>query len=206
MNQNLLPLVAKLAGESNQVLLVVGENLASSAAHIYLIERVNGRCSPVCGPIDAIAGRKGFALTGEKREGDGRTPTGVYPLEFAFGYAPEISTKMVYRQATEEDVWVDDVDSPDYNRWAKRGETTAASFEQMRRKDDLYKRGIVIGYNTNPVVRDHGSAIFLHVWKSAVEPTEGCIAMSEEDLVAIISWLDPSQKPIAVIGTRQTLK
>jgi L,D-peptidoglycan transpeptidase YkuD (ErfK/YbiS/YcfS/YnhG family) len=191
---------------SDQVLFVMGEDLASTAARTYLIERVRGRWKPVYGPIDTIAGRSGFVLPEEKKEGDGRTPIGVYPLEFAFGYAPEIPTKMAYRQATDEDVWVDDIDSSDYNKWVTRGERAATSFERMRRQDDLYMYGVVVGYNRSPVVAGRGSAIFFHIWKGPTEATAGCIAMSEEDLIAILSRLDPSQKPVAVIGTVQTLK
>jgi L,D-peptidoglycan transpeptidase YkuD (ErfK/YbiS/YcfS/YnhG family) len=191
---------------SDQVLLVVGEGFASASARVYLIERVDGRWKPLYGPIEAIAGRSGFALPEEKKEGDGRTPIGVYPLEFAFGYAPNIPTKMAYRQATDEDIWVDDIDSPDYNKWVKKGTTKATSFELMRRQDDLYMYGIVIGYNRNPVLTGRGSAIFFHVWKGPTEPTAGCIAMFEEGLTAILGRLDPSQKPVAVIGTLQTLK
>ncbi len=189
---------------SDQVLLVIGETLTSPAARICLIERAKGRWKPVYGPIEAIAGRNGFALPEEKKEGDGRTPIGPYPLEFAFGYAPEASTNMPYRQALDGDVWVDDTNSPDYNRWVRRGETSAASFEQMRRKDNLYRYGIVLGFNRNPVVKGHGSAIFFHIWKGMGEPTAGCIAMAEEDLVAILGRLDCSQKPVAVIGTAHT--
>jgi L,D-peptidoglycan transpeptidase YkuD (ErfK/YbiS/YcfS/YnhG family) len=189
---------------SDQVLLVIGETLTSPPARIYLIERTKGRWKPVDGPIEAIAGRSGFALPGEKEEGDGQTPIGFYPLELAFGYAPEISTKMGYRQALDDDLWVDDTNSPEYNRWVKRGETRAASFEQMRRKDNLYKYGIVIGYNRNPVVKGRGSAIFFHVWKGKGEPTAGCIAMAEESLLRILGWLDPSASPLVAIGNAQS--
>jgi L,D-peptidoglycan transpeptidase YkuD (ErfK/YbiS/YcfS/YnhG family) len=189
---------------SDQVLLVIGETLTSPPARIYLIEKIKGRWKPVDGPIEATAGRDGFALPGEKKEGDGQTPIGFYPLELAFGYAREISTKMAYRQALDDDVWVDDTNSPDYNRWVRRGETSAASFEQMRRKDNLYKYGIVIGYNKNPVVKGRGSAIFFHVWKGREEPTAGCIAMPEESLLRILGWLDPSANPLVVIGNAQS--
>jgi L,D-peptidoglycan transpeptidase YkuD (ErfK/YbiS/YcfS/YnhG family) len=191
---------------SDQVLLVIGDDLTSVAARVYFVEKVKGRWKSVYGPIDATAGRSGFVLPGEKKEGDGRTPIGLYPLEFAFGYAPKIPTKMAYRQATVEDVWVDDPDSRDYNKWVTRGDRAATSFERMRRQDDLYMYGIVVGYNRSPVVSGLGSAIFFHIWKGPTEPTAGCIAMSEEDLTAILSRLDPSQKPVVVIEVAQTLK
>jgi L,D-peptidoglycan transpeptidase YkuD (ErfK/YbiS/YcfS/YnhG family) len=72
----------------------------------------------------------------------------------------------------------------------------------MRREDDLYKYGIVVEYNTNPVIKGYGSAIFFHLWKGGGKPTEGCIALSEENLIRIIRWLDPAAKPLVVMGTK----
>jgi L,D-peptidoglycan transpeptidase YkuD (ErfK/YbiS/YcfS/YnhG family) len=198
--------VEKNAGESNQILFVVSGAPQLFSAKIYPFERHNGRWDLMLNPIDASIGRNGFALPDKKREGDGRTPSGVYPLKFAFGYYPEMHTKMNYFQITEDDVWVDDVDSVDYNRWVKKGQTKAASFEDMRRKDNMYKYGIVIGYNTNPVVRGLGSAIFFHIWRGKGKPTAGCVAMSEEDIVTILDWLDPYQKPLVMMGTVKILK
>lgn len=164
----------------------------------------NGWTSAFPSPINAVIGRNGFAEPGGKREGDGKTPSGVYALEFAFGYTPEANTRMPYRKATEADVWVDDPESPDYNRWVS-GKTGASSFEQMRRSDGLYKYGIVIGYNTRPVVRGLGSAIFLHLWKGTGAPTSGCVAMAEKDLLRILAWLDPKKKPLIAMGEQKTI-
>ena len=123
----------------------------------------NRNGSQVFPPIEAIIGSKGFAEPGAKREGDGKTPTGIFPLEFVFGYDETVNTQMPYRQATETDIWVDDAQSDDYNKWVRKTETRAASFEEMKRKDDLYKYGIVVGYNTQPIIKGNGSAIFLHI-------------------------------------------
>jgi L,D-peptidoglycan transpeptidase YkuD (ErfK/YbiS/YcfS/YnhG family) len=199
-------LVEKKAGESNQVLLVVGGNPGSLSVKIYPFERHNGQWNLMFSPIDASIGRNGFASPDKKREGDGKTPSGVYLLEFAFGYSTGINTKMSYFQATEDDVWVDDIDSVDYNKLVKRGQTKASSFEDMKRNDNMYKYGIVIGYNTNPVARGLGSAIFFHVWRGKGESTAGCVAMSEKDIVDVLEWLDQSQKPLVIMGTVKTLK
>jgi L,D-peptidoglycan transpeptidase YkuD (ErfK/YbiS/YcfS/YnhG family) len=196
----------KKAGESDQVILVLGSVSELSSATIYTFEKHNNRWEVMLKPVDASIGRNGFALPDLKREGDGRTPSGVYALKYTFGYLPAIDTKMHYFQTTEDDVWVDDADSIDYNQWLKRGHTKAASFEDMRRKDIMYKYVIVIAYNTNPVIRGIGSAIFFHVWKKKGKPTAGCIAMSEENIISILNWLDPSRKPLVIIGTEDTLK
>ena len=127
------------------------------------------------------------------------TPRGVFALGPVFGYASSAVTKMPYRQATEQDAWIDDTASPRYNQWV-RGIPATESHEKMRRTDDLYKLGIVIGYNTAPIVPGFGSAIFMHIWKGPGKPTAGCIAMSAPDIEKIIAWLDPAKKPQIIIG------
>jgi L,D-peptidoglycan transpeptidase YkuD (ErfK/YbiS/YcfS/YnhG family) len=154
----------------------------------------------VKGPFRAVAGRNGFVRPGEKREADGRTPSGVFPLEAAFGYARGLSTSMPYLEIGDENVWVDDPASPDYNQWKTKGETKALSFEEMHRADGLYEVGIVVGYNRNPVVAGLGSAIFFHIWAGEGKSTSGCIGMSREDLLTVLAWLDPLKNPVAVLG------
>jgi L,D-peptidoglycan transpeptidase YkuD (ErfK/YbiS/YcfS/YnhG family) len=191
-------------GDSSQVLVVrnTAPDLSGSASvQIFALEKRNGRWEDIFAPMDGVIGRNGFAPPGEKREGDGRTPSGIFPLGTVFGYKPSFPTKMSYRQAGKDDLWVDDVNADDYNRWVTRETTKASSFEKMRRDDDLYKLGIVVEYNTNPVVKGQGSAIFFHLWSGKGMPTAGCIALSEDDLGRLVQWLDPMAKPLVVMGT-----
>jgi zinc D-Ala-D-Ala dipeptidase len=149
--------------------------------------------------IDTTLGRNGLAPPGEKREGDSRTPSGIYALGDAFGYKTVIDTKIHYRQVNEDDYWVDDPNSVHYNTWVQ-GIPQAASFEHMKRQDHLYKIGIVIEYNTNPVVPGQGSAIFLHIWRKPGASTTGCVALSEEQMVQLLQWLDPLKQPVIILG------
>lgn len=193
-------LPASIASGSDQLLVVVPEESGSYLAYLYALERAAGGWTVVAGPLDATLGGNGFARPGGKREGDGHTPAGLFPLEFAFGYAPAMDTRMPYRQATSDDLWVDDAGSPDYNHWVRRGATRAKSFEEMRLPDHRYRHGIVIGYNRNPVTPGLGSAIFIHVWREKDSSTTGCVAMSEPDLVRVLAWLDPARKPAILMG------
>lgn len=200
--------ISSLAGTvitGNQLLVAVAETRETSSVKLYTLERRPGGWELCTGPLPGVIGRNGFAPFGKKREGDMRSPTGFFPLEFAFGYAPAIDSQMLYRQATVNDLWVDEVLSPDYNTWVKRGQSSATSFEVMKRKDILYRHGIVIGYNRNPIVKGNGSAIFVHVWLGDGSTTAGCVAFDEKELVKILSWLDPAQKPHILMGTRQEL-
>jgi L,D-peptidoglycan transpeptidase YkuD (ErfK/YbiS/YcfS/YnhG family) len=164
------------------------------------MEKRNDNWQMAFGPLNAVIGKNGFAPVGEKREGDGKTPSGIYPLKTTFGYDANIRTKMPYRQALVYDIWVDDPQADDYNRWTKIQETKAASYEMMKREDDQYKYGVVIEYNTDPVIKGNGSAIFLHIWKGEALPTAGCVAVSEENIIKIIEWLDPQASPVIIMG------
>jgi len=189
-----------VAPSSEQLLVVVPEKSGSSLAYLYALERGTGGWTAMAGPLDATLGDNGFAKPGRKREGDGHTPSGMFPLEFAFGYASTIVTRMPYRQATIDDLWVDDAGSPEYNQWVRRGRTGAKSFEELRLPDHRYRHGLVIGYNRNPATPGLGSAIFIHVWRETGASTTGCVAMAEADLVTLLAWLDPAKKPAILMG------
>jgi L,D-peptidoglycan transpeptidase YkuD (ErfK/YbiS/YcfS/YnhG family) len=184
---------------SSQLIVVRNDGPLPHISTLHALEKKDGTWTPVFGPVRVMAGPNGFAEVDGKREGDGRTPVGIYPLGLVFGYPSSVVSAMPYRRMTLQDIWVDDPDSPDYNHLKKRVETTARSFENMVLPDDRYKYGIVIEYNTKPVIPGRGSAIFLHIWKNDTTPTAGCVAMSEENILKLINWLDPAKKPLIVI-------
>ena len=137
-------------------------------------------------------------LRAVKKEGDGKTPSGIYPLGPAFGYAFMVNTGLDYLQATDIDFWVDDVQSIQYNQWV-HGKPNANSFERMKRHDNLYQYGIVIGYNTHPVIPGNGSAIFMHVWRRYDSPTSGCVAVNQRYLRKILHWLNQHYQPVIIL-------
>jgi len=148
--------------------------------------------------VSAVIGRNGLAAVGEKKEGDVKTPSGRYLLGPAFGYEPAIVTGLQYRQAGNLDFWVDDVHSLQYNQWVNKT-PVAGSFEKMRRRDNLYQYGIVIGYNTDPIIPGNGSAIFMHVWRGFNFPTAGCVALNERYLRRILRWLNRQYQPVIIL-------
>jgi L,D-peptidoglycan transpeptidase YkuD (ErfK/YbiS/YcfS/YnhG family) len=150
----------------------------------------------VFGPWSAVAGRNGFAPEGEKLEGDGRTPSGLFEIGVAFGREEDLKTGLAYRQLTSDDFWVDDIGSPRYNHWVQGIPHDAASYETMLRSDGLYDVGVVIRYNMDPVVSGQGSAIFIHVWRTGGrKPTAGCVALDKERLRRLLAWLDVKKHP-----------
>lgn len=150
----------------------------------------------------------------EKAEGDGKAPAGIFEFGEAFGYGtdPPVNLKLPYRQSTARDYWIDATASPAYNTWVSIPEDKENipekywnSFERMKRRDHLYELGLVIKHNMEPAVPGKGSAIFMHIWRSPGAPTLGCTAMSKEDLVALLSWLDPEKHPLLIQAPKQEI-
>ncbi|MGL5742795.1 MAG: L,D-transpeptidase family protein [Legionella sp.] len=146
-------------------------------------------------PFLAVIGKNGIAPHGKKKEGDMKTPAGLFPLGNAFGTKP-LALNMDFRYVTSEDKFIDDAAHKNYNTWVT-GKTDAKSYEPML--ISAYKLGIVVNYNMNPIVPGAGSAIFMHLWQSIKVPTHGCIAMDEYHLSALLHWLDKKQHPYIFI-------
>lgn len=176
---------------------VVVEAAGKVTAQVSGWERKDAGWAQIISTVEAVTGRNGLAPAGEKREGDGRTPSGTFALRRAFGYEDGVQTGLDYRAVTEKDFWIDAPASPLYNQWVT-GDVPMVSHEILRRPDDLYKYAVVIEYNTDPVVPGLGSAIFLHVWRGPNEPTAGCVAMGEADLLRFLRWLDIRQNPVII--------
>lgn len=123
----------------------------------------------------------------QKREGDGASPVGRWPLRKVY-YRPDriddIETRLPVVALTEVDGWCDAPDDPAYNRKITR--PYAASHEVLWREDHAYDIIVELGHNDSPPIPGLGSAIFLHVAKPGYTPTEGCIALALEDLKTVL--------------------
>jgi len=135
-------------------------------------------------------GRSG--VRAHKAEGDGSTPSGTFPLRRAFYRAdrlPPFETSLPLQALTAVDGWCDDASHSSYNRLVRL--PFAAGHEKLWRDDGIYDVIVVLGYNDDPVVPGQGSAIFLHVARPGYEPTEGCIALALDDLLALLEACGP---------------
>ncbi len=185
----------ELAAEPTQVVVIEARHGVS--ANVAVWQMIGGVWTQVLGPWPAVIGKNGMALRGQKKEGDGKTPSGLFPISIAFGEAEQSDTGMPYRRADDQDIWIDDPQSPLYNQWSKLP-TTARSFERMRRKDSLYKLGLVVDYNRRPVVPGDGSAIFIHIWRNESKGTAGCAAMAENHVRELVHTLRLENHPVAL--------
>jgi D-alanyl-D-alanine dipeptidase len=134
-----------------------------------------------------------------KREGDGKSPAGIFRITSLFGYG-DFESKMPYQKADSTVFCVDDATSAHYNRVLSLREVARdwTSAETMRRKDHQYRLGAVVAYNTEPVTPGAGSCIFLHIWRSPGSGTAGCTAMTEVNLLSLVRTLDPANTPTLI--------
>lgn len=143
-------------------------------------------------PLTCAIGRSGMRPAADKREGDGASPLGVWPLRQALyrpDRGPAPATRLPLRPISPDDGWCDDPAHPAYNRLVQR--PFAASHEILWREDGLYDLVVVLGHNDEPPVAPLGSAIFLHLARPDYAPTEGCIALSRPDLEAVLAAAGP---------------
>lgn len=134
-------------------------------------------------------GRSG--VSADKKEGDGATPVGTFPLRQVFFRAERIdppATKLHTSPIDPNDGWCDAPDHPRYNQLVRMH--FEASAEYLWRDDVVYDLIVVIGYNDAPTVSGKGSAIFMHVAKPDFAPTEGCVALQRDDLIEVLRHLD----------------
>jgi L,D-peptidoglycan transpeptidase YkuD (ErfK/YbiS/YcfS/YnhG family) len=140
--------------------------------------------------VRCAVGRGGFART--KREGDGATPTGRFPLRSVL-YRPDRlpppRTALAIRAIAIDDGWCDDPDDPAYNRPVAL--PYPGRHEPLWRTDGLYDLVVPLGYNDDPVVPGLGSAIFLHVAAPDFGATAGCVAIALADLLALLADAGP---------------
>jgi L,D-peptidoglycan transpeptidase YkuD (ErfK/YbiS/YcfS/YnhG family) len=142
------------------------------------------------GSAPAAVGRGG--VRANKKEGDGATPAGIYPLVFGFYREDRIKpppSRLPMRALAPHDAWVDDPTDARYNSLVAL--PYLARTERMWRNDGIYDVLIVIGYNMKPVIPGAGSAIFLHIARPNFSATEGCIAVDRAVLVSLIPLLAP---------------
>jgi L,D-peptidoglycan transpeptidase YkuD (ErfK/YbiS/YcfS/YnhG family) len=127
-------------------------------------------------------------VTAQKREGDGATPAGMLPLLRVYYRADRCKIPrcaVPLEPISPDDGWCDDAADPAYNKPVRLPYPARA--EALWRDDAIYDITGVLGWNTGPVVPHRGSAIFLHLATKDYAPTEGCIALALDDLLACLA-------------------
>ena len=134
-------------------------------------------------------------ITNSKIEGDKCTPSGIYSIEKIYYREDRLSMPKLDFQTipiNKNFGWCDDIRSTYYNKFIKFPFSYSAEF--LYREDDIYNIICVINYNTNPIIKNKGSAIFLHVANSDYAETAGCLALKQNDLIELLQNIDIDTK------------
>ncbi len=208
LDQKALRIVKKnadLLDSIKQIVVVFNETPQQNTAVLVAMEKKDNEWKVISGPITAGIGRKGFAAPNAKREGDQKSPTGFFRLGQLFCYEKEVNTQMPFIQTTAEDKWIDDPDSPDYNRHI-RGATNAKSYENLLLKGNDYRYCMAIEYNMHPVEKGKGSAIFLHLSVGkTINSSSGCVVLLQKDMESLLHWMNPQLRPSILMGNEKSL-
>lgn len=206
------------ADAHEQMILVVAETMDAPTALLQRYDKEHGIWKQTGKAFRVNIGRNGLgwgiglqniphAQTDPvKHEGDGKAPAGVFALGPAFGYSVKALGSLPYLHASKDLICVDDADSGAYNKIVPiRPDITVRSFEWMRRKDRLYRYGIVVEHNPD-AIPGRGSCVFIHIQRGEESPTAGCTSMPETRVKSLLRWLKPERSPILVQIPRKSLQ
>ena len=131
----------------------------------------------------------------KEKEGDNITPKGIFKITKIYYRQDKIKniTSVLKKIKIKENMgWCDDPNSPLYNQQITL--PNKYSHEKLYRNDNLYDLILVLNYNLNPIIKNKGSAIFIHIAKNSYKKTKGCIALKKVHLIELISKIKKNTK------------
>ena len=130
-------------------------------------------------------------ITNKKKEGDNKTPRGKFKFKYILYRKDRITnlkTKLKTVKIKKNMGWCDDTNSKYYNQLIKT--PFKHSYEKLWLRENIYDIILVLNYNMNPVIKNKGSAIFLHIAKNKYQTTKGCVAISKPNIKLLVSKLN----------------
>ena len=150
--------------------------------------------------VKCALGKRGIGL--KRKEGDLITPKGTFRVKYILyrkDRIKKISTILKRIEIKKNTGWCNDPSSKEYNKLIKL--PSVYSFEKLYKKDNIYDIILVLNYNMNPIIKNKGSAIFIHIAKNNYKKTEGCVALKKVHLLRIIKDLKKNTK--IIIGNQK---
>ena len=139
--------------------------------------------------VKCAIGKRGIGI--KKREGDYITPEGKFRIKYILYRKDRVINfkSKIKKLAIKRNMgWCNDSNSKKYNKLIKLPFKSSA--EKLYRLDNAYDIILVLNFNANPIIKNKGSAIFIHVAKKNYKSTEGCVAVSKQDLRKIIKMIN----------------
>lgn len=209
-----------------QVVVVVNDDWDDTSARMQRFQRSSAEApwQSVSRSVPVNLGRSGLAWgrsrlmkqhaeKGDfksKKEGDGRSPAGLFPFKEAFGHprpptgynAANLPFIPLHKQQC-----VDDMKSEHYNTIVLPSEVGGISWRSAEKmKISVYQLGLVVAHNCPDPVPGAGSCIFFHIQSGPGEPTSGCTSMTRNRMAELMLWLEREKKPVVLQLPRALLQ
>ena len=142
--------------------------------------------------VKCAIGKKGIGY--KRKEGDLITPLGEFNIKYIL-YRKDrvkVTTKLKKKVIKKNMGWCDDPKSKQYNKLVKL--PFAYNHEKLFKKENIYDIILVLNYNMNPIKKNRGSAIFIHVAKNNFKRTKGCVAIKKISLIKLIKKISSYTK------------
>ena len=143
--------------------------------------------------VKCALGKKGINY--KKKEGDLITPIGLFNIKYLLYRQDKIAnfqTELKKIPIKKNMGWCNDPKSKQYNKLIKL--PSNHSYEKLHKKNNIYDIILVIDYNMNPIVKNKGSAIFVHIAKKNYKKTEGCIAIKKREILKLLKIIKKNTK------------
>jgi len=176
---------------SSQVLLVTANGTGTSYGTGSMYEKTDGQWKKL-NTFAIRLGENGISYT--RMQSSGQTPAGVLNILSAFGIADSPGSNFTYHKVTSSDYWDLNSGSPTYNRMISSN--PGGDLEHLIDFGTEYKYALVTDWNYSQSP-NKGGAIFIHV--NGLGATGSCISLTENDMVSLIKWLDPSKNPKVLV-------
>jgi L,D-peptidoglycan transpeptidase YkuD (ErfK/YbiS/YcfS/YnhG family) len=129
------------------------------------------------------------------KEGDNITPIGIFKkikIYYRHDKIKNLKTSIKKKKIKKNMGWCDDPKSNFYNQQVKL--PNKFNYERLYRNDRIYDLLVILNYNTNPVIKNKGSGIFIHIAKKNYSPTKGCIALRKKNLLELLKTINQKTK------------
>ena len=139
--------------------------------------------------VKCSIGKRGIGI--KKKEGDQITPKGKFKVKYILyrkDRIPDLKTKLTKLVIRKDTGWCDDPRSKFYNKLVRL--PFKYNFEKLYRSDNTYDIILVLNFNLNPIRKNKGSAIFIHIARKNYKRTAGCVAVSKRDLKRIVKKIN----------------
>ena len=199
-----------------QIVLVIARDWNSSSGTLRRFSRssTHGSWAAVGDAVPVLIGEHGLGWAAglrsipddrspRKREGDRRSPAGVFQLTAVFSREKLDGIRMPLLPITPATEAIDDPGSRYYNRIVDRREIAQPDWRSSERMAKIRDYDLCIAVGSNPSRQPGGgSCVFIHVWSGQRPGTAGCTALRYPDLLTLVRWLDPAQEPVLIQAPR----